>query len=135
MASIYFGNTLIDKAVAPIVTSVVSCTKLEYEALAVKDPNTLYVLTDVESPVDAHAANKNNPHGVTAAQVGAPTVAQMNAAIAAIPTPDVSGQINDHNTSATAHAGVFAPMYSYGTTDLTAGSSSLESGKLYFVYE
>lgn len=24
---------------------------------------------------------------------------------------------------------------SYGTTDLTAGSSSLETGKLYFVYE
>lgn len=48
MATIYFGNTLIDKAVAPIVTSVVSCTKLEYEALAFKDPNTLYVLTDVE---------------------------------------------------------------------------------------
>lgn len=28
-----------------------------------------------------------------------------------------------------------APMYGYGTADLTAGSSSLETGKLYFVYE
>ena len=28
-----------------------------------------------------------------------------------------------------------APKYTYGTTDLTAGSSSLETGKLYFVYE
>lgn len=28
-----------------------------------------------------------------------------------------------------------APMYSYGTTDLTAGISPLETGKLYFVYE
>lgn len=28
-----------------------------------------------------------------------------------------------------------APMYTYGTTDLTAGSSPLETGKLYFVYE
>ena len=28
-----------------------------------------------------------------------------------------------------------APMYEYGTTDLTAGSSPLETGKLYFVYE
>ena len=135
MATLYFGTTLINQAEANVATVVESLTQAEYAALAVKDPNTLYVLTDVESPVDAHAANKNNPHGVTAAQVGAPTVAQMNAAIAAIPTPDVSGQINDHNTSATAHAGVFAPMYSYGTTDLTAGSSSLESGKLYFVYE
>lgn len=28
-----------------------------------------------------------------------------------------------------------APAYSYGTTDLTAGSSALETGKLHFVYE
>lgn len=28
-----------------------------------------------------------------------------------------------------------APAYTYGTADLTAGSSSLETGKLYFVYE
>lgn len=28
-----------------------------------------------------------------------------------------------------------APAYSYGTSDLTAGSSALETGKLYFVYE
>lgn len=29
----------------------------------------------------------------------------------------------------------YAPAYTYGTTDLTAGSSPLETGKLYFVYE
>lgn len=28
-----------------------------------------------------------------------------------------------------------APAYSYGTTDLTAGTSELETGKLHFVYE
>lgn len=28
-----------------------------------------------------------------------------------------------------------APAYTYGTEDLTAGSSKLETGKLYFVYE
>lgn len=28
-----------------------------------------------------------------------------------------------------------APAYTYGTADLTAGVSSLETGKLYFVYE
>ena len=75
--------------------------------------------------------------------------------VANIPTPDVSGQINTHNSSSTAHndirtavasaqntanaakssADSKAPMYDYGTTDLTAGSSPLESGKLYFVYE
>ena len=29
----------------------------------------------------------------------------------------------------------FAPQYQYSTTDLTAGSSSLGTGTLYFVYE
>lgn len=28
-----------------------------------------------------------------------------------------------------------APMYTYSTEDLAAGSSKLETGKLYFVYE
>jgi hypothetical protein len=28
-----------------------------------------------------------------------------------------------------------APAYTYGTTDLTAGSSSLTTGQLHFVYE
>lgn len=28
-----------------------------------------------------------------------------------------------------------APMYAYGTEDLTAGVTPLETGKLYFVYE
>lgn len=28
-----------------------------------------------------------------------------------------------------------APSYTYGTADLTAGTSKLETGKLYFVYE
>ena len=46
-----------------------------------------------------HAANTNNPHGVTIAQIGA------------------------------------APAYTYGFTDLTAGSSPLGTGKVHFVYE
>mgnify|MGYP003299950369 CR=1 FL=1 len=28
-----------------------------------------------------------------------------------------------------------APAYTYGTTDLTAGTSTLETGKIYLVYE
>lgn len=57
--------------------------------------------------------------------------------ITAIPTPDVNGQIETHNAAADAHAALFrakAPAYSYGTADLTAGTSPLESGVLYFVY-
>lgn len=57
---------------------------------------------------DAHVNDKENPHGVTAAQTGAPTKEEMEAAIAAIPTPDVSGQINAHNTDDAAHADIRA---------------------------
>ena len=42
----------------------------------------------------------------TAADVGAPTIAQMNEAIAAKSTPDVSGQISTHNASAEAHSDI-----------------------------
>ena len=31
--------------------------------------------------------------------------------------------------------GKFAPAYSYGTNDLEAGTTPLETGKLHFVYE
>lgn len=76
-----------------------------------------------------HISNTSNPHGVTAEQVGArpntwtPTASDVGAdpagssaqalqsaktytdqKISAIPTPDVSGQINTHNTSSDAHA-------------------------------
>ena len=73
----------------------------------------------------------------------------------AIPTPDVSAQISAHNSDTSAHSDIRtlasnaqntanaaqsavaskAPMYTYGTTDLTAGSSPLATGQLHFVYE
>lgn len=62
-----------------------------------------------------------------------------------IPTPDVSGQIEIHNDAEDAHSETLAKKnhthvpsevgISYGTTDLTAGTSALETGKLYLVYE
>ena len=50
-------------------------TTAEYNALTVKDENTLYMLSDdtSEADVEAHLANKSNPHNVTAEQVGADT--------------------------------------------------------------
>ena len=38
-------------------------------------------------------------------------------------------------TAAAEAANSKAPMYTYGTTDLEAGVTELESGKLHFVYE
>ena len=106
------------------------------------------VADTAQTGLNTHIASKSNPHGVTAAQVGADAKGAADTAltnakkytdqkIAAIPTPDVSGQIETHNAAADAHAALFrakAPAYSYGTADLTAGTSPLESGVLYFVY-
>lgn len=39
-----------------------------------------------------------------------------------------------HNTATTA-AGVRSHLYTYGTTDMTAGTSALDTGKLYFCHE
>lgn len=67
--------------------------------------------------------------------------------ISEIPTPDVSGQINDHNTDGTAHGDTFytktqvdnliasIPKITYGTTDLSAGVSELSNGTIYIVHE
>lgn len=69
-------------------TSTKVMTTAEYNALDAKDENVLYMLSDAEDNTatkadvtqaltdakaytDAHSANKSNPHGVTAEQVGA----------------------------------------------------------------
>lgn len=53
----------------------------------------------------------------------------------------VDNAVEAHDNDTSAHADIRtelankAPMYTYGTEDLVAGSSPLETGKLYFVYE
>lgn len=49
--------------------------------------------------------------------------------------PDSHADIRAAVSSVQATANSKAPMYDYGTDDLTAGTSELETGKLYFVYE
>ena len=88
------------------------------------------------------------------------TTTYVDQKISEIPTPDVSGQIGTHNSDSSAHSDIResitthtgdtsihvsaeekaawnakADAPSYGTEDLEAGTSSLETGKLYFVYE
>lgn len=59
-------------------------TQAQYNAIAKKDPSCFYILTDCDAPAEltqkvknlqkqlsAHEENKNNPHGVTIAQIGA----------------------------------------------------------------
>ena len=55
--------------------------------------------------------------------------------ISAYTQNEVNNKFNVHDTSGSAHSGVLAPMYTYSTVDLTAGTSELPTGKLYLVYE
>ena len=41
----------------------------------------------------------------------------------------------DPETGEVKTVGAPIPVYDYGTEDLTAGESELETGKIYFVYE
>lgn len=77
----------------------------------------------VQTDLDTHTGATNNPHSVTAEQVGAYTQNEVN------------HKFNMHDTSGSAHSGVLAPMYTYSTVDLTAGTSELPTGELYLVYE
>ena len=92
--------------------------KIEYKTGDVLTADQMNKLQDCavnnESNIVAHVGNKENPHKVTAKQVGADAAGSAtkalsdakeytDAKIAAIPTPDVSGQINTHNTNTYAH--------------------------------
>lgn len=70
-----------------------------------------------------HAANKENPHEVTAAQAGALPLAGGT----------MTGNLIARTNAAVGTAQV-RNIYA-GTTDLTAGTSTLATGVLYFVYE
>lgn len=46
---------------------------------------------------------------------------------------ETNNMLNDHTHTPSAIGA--APMYTYSTTDIVAGTTSLETGKLYLVYE
>lgn len=62
-------------------------------------------LTDA-ADITAMNENWDRIDNLSASDIGAPTVEEMEAAIAAIPTPDVSGQIEEHDNDANAHSSI-----------------------------
>ena len=167
---------------------------------AATETDVTQALTDAKAYTDAHSANKSNPHGVTAEQIGA---AQLNhvpyindnsdlntylktgtfacgandsaKTLKNVPTTQAFvltvGTTTGGDAGGIVDSALYAYIYqkivdlganvyyryihkndgnlsfgqwrrltttddiSYGTADLTAGSSALETGKLYFVYE
>ena len=78
-------------------------------------------INNIQVPVQS-VNGKTGAVQLTASDVGAATTAEVQAAQTTA------------NNAANAVANK-APMYGYGTEDLMAGISELETGKLYFVYE
>lgn len=89
----------------------------EYFASAESVRESVQSVQDSKVPITRKINNKqlNADITLTAADIGAATTAEVQAVQAT--------------------AASKAPMYGYGTEDLVAGTSELETGKLYFVFE
>lgn len=96
------------------------------------------VADTAQTGLNTHIASKSNPHGVTAPQVGADPKGAADTAltnakkytdqkIAAIPTPDVSGQIETHNTAENAHADKFAKYLPLSGGTMTGGIKGIKT--------
>ena len=89
-------------------------------------------VNSVSSTLTAHTGNKSNPHGVTYSQVGAASSSHTHSDKLSLSGGTMTGQLKaQNNTSQTAQV----RNIQLSTPDLTAGTSTLTSGTLYFVYE
>lgn len=79
------------------------------------------------------AVEIDNTLSVEGAAADSAVVGEALTALGSLIEPHINETSNPHNVTA-AQVGA-APAYSYGTDDLTAGTSALETGKLHFVYE
>ena len=116
---------------SPKGANIVELTYAEYQALEVKSPDTMYLITDQDTVY------------VPKDQLGVSVATLVNGKVPKNQLPDMdyapSTHASQHASTGTdpitpADIGA-APAYSYGIEDLTAGTSPLETGRLYFVYE
>ena len=76
-----------------------------------------------QTSLESHLSNKSNPHNVTPSQIGAATTTELSEARRV-----ADNALNVANTK--------APSHTWGTADITAGSSSSEpNGTLHLVIE
>lgn len=80
----------------------------------------------------AHLADKKNPHAVTAEQAGAD---KSGAAAAVQKNLDTHAADTENPHKVTFAQVGAAPAYTYGSTDLIAGTTALETGRMHHVYE
>lgn len=100
------------------------------------------VAANLVNALNEHTSDKNNPHNVTPEGIGAAALNHGTHVTFSDTTPSVNGSGSVGSKTTVARSDhqhptdtSRAPAYEYGTSDLVAGESSLETGKLYFVYE
>ena len=115
------------------------------EQVGAYSKNSTYTKTETDtllankaeaSAVSSHIANKSNPHAVTAAQVGASETGHKHVAGDITSGTLAVARGGTGQTTLTPAVGTKGVRQIYaGTTDMTAGSSSLTTGVIYLVYE
>lgn len=97
--------------------------------------------------INTHKADTNNPHQVTAAQIGAATESAMQTALNGkantthnqgantITAGTLAGKVQANAAAEATLADAQVRNIKASTTDLTAGTSTLQSGEVYLVYE
>lgn len=77
----------------------------------------------IKKNINEHKNDKNNPHNVTPQQIGAAKANHTHTA-------------GDVGAAEASHTHTLSDLpITYGTADLTAGSSQLSTGAIYLVYE
>lgn len=97
--------------------------------------------------INTHKADTNNPHQVTAAQIGAVTTSAMQTALDGkantthnqgantITAGTLAGEVKANANAQTTLSNAQVRNISVGTVDLQAGMSELTTGEVYVVYE
>lgn len=97
--------------------------------------------------INTHKADTNNPHQVTAAQIGAATESAMQTALNGkantthnqgantITSGTLAGEVKANANAQTTLSNAQVRNISVGTVDLQAGTSALATGEVYLVYE
>ena len=99
------ANTYTDQKIAAIPAPDVSGQIGAHNTATDAHADIRTLAGNAQTTADNHIANKNNPHGVTAAQVGADPAGSASAAQTAAAT-DATNKVNSHNTNTSAHSDI-----------------------------
>lgn len=116
------------------------CPCSEVEGLIVYYPAAIgstSILSKVFTFNDAHCTDLTGVNNLFGTNAYVKVVLNTTSLVAYIQNADTNAYLEGElaKKASVEALATKAPMYTYGTDDLTAGTSELETGTLYFVYE